>query len=213
MSDHSELKKLAEAATPGPWAYDGSYVCPARTEDGTTYVELWRSIADCHQPENTKFIAAANPAAVLALINEAEGLHAQHGRDSAELRSLCQARDDARKERDQLKAEVETLTAAAQALRDEWRKDQAEVERLTAELYEAKEFQPIGEACLSNRDTLRESLGLKLGEHLHDHVEALRKDAYRYRWLRNGSDYSVAVHEGPELDKVIDRAMSEAAKP
>lgn len=74
MSDHSELKRLAEAATPGPWAYDGSYVCPARTEDGTTYVELWRSIADCHQPENTKFIAAANPAAVLALIAEVEAL-------------------------------------------------------------------------------------------------------------------------------------------
>lgn len=109
MKDYSELKMLAEAATPGPWAYDGSYVCPARTEDGTTYVELWRSIADCHQPENTKFIAAANPAAVLALIAEVEGLRAQHGRDSAELRSLCQARDDARKERDQLKAEVERL--------------------------------------------------------------------------------------------------------
>lgn len=72
MKDYSELKKLAEAATPGPWEYDGSYVCPARTEDGTTYVELWRSIADCHQPENTKFIAAANPAAVLALIAENE---------------------------------------------------------------------------------------------------------------------------------------------
>lgn len=74
MNDHSELKKMAEAATPGPWAYDGSYVCPARTEDGTTYVELWRSIADCHQPENTKFIAAANPAAVLALIAEVDSL-------------------------------------------------------------------------------------------------------------------------------------------
>ena len=110
MSDHSELKRLAEAATSGPWAYDGSYVCPARTEDGTTYVELWRSIADCHQPENTKFIAAANPAAVLALIAEVEGLRAQHGRDSEELRSLCQARDDARKDRDQLKAEVARST-------------------------------------------------------------------------------------------------------
>lgn len=74
MSDHNELKRLAEAATPGPWAYDGSYVFPARTEDGTTYVELWRSIADCHQPENTKFIAAANPAAVIALIAEVESL-------------------------------------------------------------------------------------------------------------------------------------------
>lgn len=117
MSDHSELKRLAEAATPGPWAYDGSYVCPARTEDGTTYVELWRSIADCHQPENTKFIAAANPAAVLALIAEVEGLRAQHGRDSAEIRSLCQARDNARKERDQLKAEVEALRNLARELR------------------------------------------------------------------------------------------------
>lgn len=117
MSDHSELKRLAEAATPGPWAYDGSYVCPARTEDGTTYVELWRSIADCHQPENTKFIAAANPAAVLALIAEVEGLRAQHGRDSAELRSLCQARDDARKDRDQLKAEVEALRKDAERYR------------------------------------------------------------------------------------------------
>ena len=43
------------------------------------------------------------------LKTEVEGLLAQHGRDSAELRSLCQARDDARKERDQLKTEVEQL--------------------------------------------------------------------------------------------------------
>ena len=49
------------------------------------------------------------PDVVLGLISEAEGLRAQHSRDSAELRSLCQARDDARKERDQLKEEVEAL--------------------------------------------------------------------------------------------------------
>lgn len=36
-------------------------------------------------------------------------MRVQHGRDSAELRSLCQARDDARKERDQLKADNEAL--------------------------------------------------------------------------------------------------------
>lgn len=130
MSDHSELKRLAEAATPGPWAYDGSYVCPARTEDGTTYVELWRYIADCHQPENTKFIAAANPAAVLALIAEVEGLRAQHGRDSAELRSLSQARDDARKERDQLKAEVAGLRTGYEAYEQVNSELKAEVEGL-----------------------------------------------------------------------------------
>lgn len=51
------------------------------------------------------------------LKTEVEGLRAQHGRDSAELRSLCQARDDARKERDQLKAEVESLRNLARELR------------------------------------------------------------------------------------------------
>lgn len=44
------------------------------------------------------------------LKTEVEGLLAQHGRDSAELRSLCQARDYARKDRDQLKAEVARST-------------------------------------------------------------------------------------------------------
>ena len=142
MSDHSELKKLAEAATPGPWAYDGSYVCPARTEDGTTYVELWLSIADCHQPENTKFIAAANPTAVLALIAEVEGLRARHGRDSAELRSLCQARDDARKERDQLKAEVERLTADNTSLRGSCAKLGAEHAGMVRQIKKLKGAKP-----------------------------------------------------------------------
>jgi len=50
------------------------------------------------------------PDVVLGLIYEVEGLRAQHCRDSAELRSLCQARDYARKERDQLKAEVARST-------------------------------------------------------------------------------------------------------
>lgn len=48
---------------------------------------------------------------------EVEGLRAQHGRDSAELRSLCQARDDARKERDSLKAELEAMRKIAVELR------------------------------------------------------------------------------------------------
>ena len=80
MSDHSELKRLAE-----------------------------ESVGFCDVP-----IA---PDVVLGLIYEVEGLRAQHGRDSAELRSLCQARDDARKERDQLKAEVESLRKDAERYR------------------------------------------------------------------------------------------------
>lgn len=55
------------------------------------------------------FDSATTPQAILGLISRLDGLLEQHGRDSAELRSLCQARDDARKERDRLKAENEAL--------------------------------------------------------------------------------------------------------
>ena len=86
MSDHSELKKAALR------------VVEIESSEGESISDAWED-----------FESAANPAAVLAMIGEVEGLRAQHGRDSAELRSLCQARDDSRKDRDQLKAEVEQL--------------------------------------------------------------------------------------------------------
>lgn len=126
MSDHSELKKLAEAATAGDWHHYRHGVIkggPAiKFTNGsaqqqiamTTGTDWMRADEQC---ANADFIAAANPAAVLALIAEVEGLRAQHGRDSAELRSLSQARDDARKERDQLKAEVEALRNLTRELR------------------------------------------------------------------------------------------------
>lgn len=83
MSDYSELKKLAEAASPGPWLQEnddlyfkddgytrhmmtadaGHDVCD---EDGNDY---WHR-------DNLKFIAAANPAAILALIAENDELKA-----------------------------------------------------------------------------------------------------------------------------------------
>lgn len=125
MSDHSELKRLAEAAK----GWDNLKSCwPEETEDGDLEVNWFVGgvIDDEKYPVvevNTAqydafegagrlahFYAAANPAVVLALIAEVDGLRAQHGRDSAELRSLCQARDDARKDRDQLKAEVARST-------------------------------------------------------------------------------------------------------
>jgi hypothetical protein len=50
-----------------------------------------------------------------------------------------------------------------------------QIEQLKAELYAAKEFQPIGEACLANRGELRAMLGLSTpGENLHEVVKALK---------------------------------------
>ncbi|WP_211483682.1 hypothetical protein [Azotobacter chroococcum] len=82
MIDIDELKRLAEAATPGPWGRDGSYICPARIEDGTTYIESWRAIADAHDMENVRFIAAANPTAILALIADLQRLEKARATDA-----------------------------------------------------------------------------------------------------------------------------------
>ena len=179
MSDYSELKRLAEAAL----------------NDNGDYVAL------------SDYGMAVPPAVVLDLIAKVEGLRAQHGRDSAELRSLCHARDDARKERDQLKVEVERLTADNASLRGSCaklgvehagmvrihRKANTEIRRLSAE------------------------------------VEALRKDAERYRWLREKvgvdlifGDYNpwllscntdMTDLEKKTTDAAIDDAMTKGSKP
>ena len=82
------------------------------------------------------------PDVVLGLIYEVEGLRAQHGRDSAELRNLCQARDDARKERDQLKAEVERLTADNTSLRGSCAKLGAEHAGMVRQIKKLKGAKP-----------------------------------------------------------------------
>lgn len=72
MSDHSKLKQLAEAATKGKWCTDGERKVMSAESD---QLNSGFVIVDCQGPDNLKnaaFIAAANPAAVLALIAESE---------------------------------------------------------------------------------------------------------------------------------------------
>lgn len=113
MSDHSELKKLAEAATAGDWHHyrhgvikggpaikftNGSAQQQIAMTTGTNWMR-----AD-EQCANADFIAAANPAAVLALIAELEQSQLI-GRISCNFDGYKAVLD----ERDQLKAEVEAL--------------------------------------------------------------------------------------------------------
>jgi hypothetical protein len=65
MNDYSELKRLAEAATPGPWA--GEHDVYSDGGHGERICKMATA-------EDSAFIAAANPAAVLALIAELEQL-------------------------------------------------------------------------------------------------------------------------------------------
>ena len=70
MSDYSKLKELAEQATPGPWKAQhpnaGQRGSEVASENGLNQV-----CADLG-PTNSLYIAAANPAVVLALIAENE---------------------------------------------------------------------------------------------------------------------------------------------
>ncbi len=130
--DRQKLKRLAEVATQGEWSHERFGVIQAgpviQFANGSGRQQIAMAtgtdwMAQGEQIANAEFMAAANPSVVLALLaeidrledalhgasSEVHGLHVQHGRNSSELRRTCQARDDARKERDQLKAENEAL--------------------------------------------------------------------------------------------------------
>lgn len=78
-----ELKKLAQAATPGTWGTTGSvsgtFVSTDATYEHPKLVQPQDAIASVYGPDrglkNAAYIAAANPATLLALIERYEHLH------------------------------------------------------------------------------------------------------------------------------------------
>ena len=94
----AELRRLAEAATPGPWeafgAVDGrrgerwlGVTTDMRATESARAGDVF-SAQDCTR-QDALFIAAANPAAVLSLLDDADALR-------AELAHMREARDNAR---------------------------------------------------------------------------------------------------------------------
>lgn len=90
MTDHAELRRLAEAATPGPWRDVKSQAWVSRNSQGPSDKTGSVLIAVCGKMKdrelvrfnadrwraNAAFIAAANPIAILALLDEVERLRA-----------------------------------------------------------------------------------------------------------------------------------------
>ncbi len=85
MTDHAELRRLAKAATPGPW----------RVQTGCSWRRIGTDSGDgdvlrpCTHPydgwpdivapaENLKYIASANPKTILALLDEIDRLKAEN---------------------------------------------------------------------------------------------------------------------------------------
>ena len=116
--DVAELRRLAESATPGPWEAFGA-VDGRRGERWLGVTTDMRAIEsaragdvfaaqDCTR-QDALFIAAANPAAVLALLDDADALR-------AELAHMTEARDNARAEVERLTAQVERVRALHRAV-------------------------------------------------------------------------------------------------
>ncbi len=76
MADHAELRRLAKAATPGPWEYQAPLKILAA--DRTSIVLIALSHASYREDEaNSRLIAAANPKTILALLDEIDGLRSR----------------------------------------------------------------------------------------------------------------------------------------
>ena len=115
MNDHSELKRLAEAAPEGPWfgpeyAPGTSYVFDV---DLGTLLE-YQSI-DSEKDACLRYVAAANPAAVRALIDENERLESERAELWRGKRDVEATRDTKSAVIAELKAEVAGLKTGYQA--------------------------------------------------------------------------------------------------
>ncbi|WP_071571817.1 ead/Ea22-like family protein [Pseudomonas aeruginosa] len=159
MTDHAELRRLAKAATPGPW----------RVQTGCSWRRIGTDSGDgdvlrpCTHPhdgwpdivapaENLKYIASANPKTILALLDEIDGLSdelsacTEHPGGCGYWREAAKRRAE---ERDRLRAQNDALQGALHAV-------QAEVDG---------NLRPL------TRDLVNMVSGLKNGSHPNDIYE------------------------------------------
>ena len=176
MSDYSKLKELAEAATPGPWYQHGG-IMQVLSHDCETVCETFEDDGEC---PDAQFIAAANPAAVLALIAENEQLAKTADcwdRLNVQNKALS---DSFRAERDQAEQDYKDVVGTIELRDIEISKLRAEVaglrtgyeayERVNAELkaeVEALRREREGKVLcdLELFETLRDSANTEADEH------------------------------------------------
>lgn len=123
MTDHAELRRLAKAATPGPWTlyvpedYQGPEELPGYgVECAEGRAIVWGALepeTGCQFDRDAEFIAAANPQAILALLDEINGLRSRLEIDERTPHDGIACRDETIKvldeKCDRLKAENERL--------------------------------------------------------------------------------------------------------
>jgi len=113
--DTIRLKKLAEAATPGPWCWDKGEDPRPHTYGIATDADPECMVVNqdfgIELKEDAYFIAAASPATILALLEEISRIETESAYVMAGFRSRAEIID-------QLKADNEVLRSAAMAARE-----------------------------------------------------------------------------------------------
>lgn len=201
MTDTKNLKELAEKLAPAyqqPWEshrHSASAVTVGAVgEDGeySDFIDVRisdYSAFDEHDDELGQWIAAANPQAILGLIADLE-----EARNGMEYQPIMR-----------LKNELDRLKAENDALR-----------KFSAEAYQVLGALDAPENVLDNASDAANGVPLRhetLLPFFAEDYEALRKDAARYRWLRDLPEDSpheqIGNFPGWMWDEAIDKGMAE----
>ncbi|MGU2021578.1 ead/Ea22-like family protein [Pseudomonas aeruginosa] len=185
MTDTNKLKELAEKLAPAyqqPWEshrHSASAVTVGAVgEDGeySDFIDVRisdYSAFDEHDDELGQWIAAANPQAILGLIAEVERLRSRLEIDERIPHDGISCRDETIKALDE---KCDKLKAENNALR-----------KFSAEAYQVLGALDAPENVLDNASDAANGVPLRhetLLPFFAEDYEALRKDAARYRWLR-----------------------------
>ncbi len=208
MTDHAELRRLAKAATPGPWTlyvpedYQGPDELPGYgVECAEGRAIVWGALepeTGCQFDRDAEFIAAANPQAILAMLDEIDRLRSRLEIDERTPHDGIACRDETIKvldeKCDRLKVENERLLDELSACTEHpggcgyWReaaKRRAEDrDRLKAEnealrgALQAVQAEVDGNLRPLTRDLVNMVSGLNNGTHpndIYDHCDEIER--------------------------------------
>ncbi|EOJ8673998.1 TPA: ead/Ea22-like family protein [Pseudomonas aeruginosa] len=181
MTDHAELRRLAKAATPGPWEYQAPLKILAA--DRTSIVLIALSHANYREDEaNSRLIAAANPKTILALLDEIDRLSdelsacTEHPGGCGYWREAAKRRAE---ERDRLRAENDRLRQGMKGDYDidawlDWSKEKEQIKAQNDALQgalHAVQAEVDGNLRPLTRDLVNMVSGLNNGTHPNDIYE------------------------------------------
>ncbi|MFG8158697.1 ead/Ea22-like family protein [Pseudomonas aeruginosa] len=239
MTDHAELRRLAEAATPGPWSCNRHWaIVGGPTLEFTNGAAQQQIAMACWQSwmreeelrNNAAFMAAANPKTILALLDEIDGMKASgwrnHSVNYARAEKCPQTLETAQaawdrdqelieEQRQQIARDSQTINQLRQKLqsaevdRDRLKAENEVLRRFAGEAYQVLGALDAPENVLDNASDAANGLPLR-------HETLLPFFADDYESMRKDAERYRFYRQGfvspSELDTNIDSALEGATQ-